>query len=88
MSKSCSKTKCGSSHSKYNPSSSSSYKDLKKSFKGSYVAGLVTGRLVQDAVAVGGLRVPRQGFGSVTSVSSDWMDDPADGMFGLGASIL
>ena len=65
---------CG-SHSKYNPSLSSTYKDLKKSFKGSYVSGGVSGRLVQDAVAIGGLGVKKQGFGSVGGVSSDWMED-------------
>lgn len=82
MAKSCGPV-CG-SHARYKPTSSSSYKDLKTAFQGTYVAGGVSGKLVSDTMALGGLVVQKQTFGAAGSVSSDWTHDPADGMFGLG----
>lgn len=82
MAKTCSSS-CG-THTRYKTTASSTFKDLKKLFRGTYIAGGVKGQLVQDAMSVGGLSVPKQAFGAASQVSSDWTSDPANGMFGLG----
>ena len=50
--------------------------------------GAVTGVLAQDVVAVQGLAVQKQAFGSVTSESDDFNDYPNSGLIGLAFSSI
>lgn len=53
-----------------------------------YTPGFVVGTVVQDSVTIGGLTVPKQDFGSVNAVSTDFLNTPESGILGkYGLSI-
>jgi len=75
---------CG-QHTRFNPTASSTLKDLNKPFSLTYGDGSTTsGDLVQDTVSVGGLAVANQIFGAATKYSSSFQTGPMDGLMGLG----
>ncbi|GBE80703.1 Aspartic protease [Sparassis crispa] len=62
---------------------SNSYQSLGRRFSVTYGEGRVSGTLVQDRVAAGGLVVPTQAFLAVSSESYDFADEPSAGLLGL-----
>lgn len=72
----------------YNPKLSSTSKDLNQTFKIAYGVGGVSGVMYQDTVSVSGFNVQGQAFASCDVLSEDWTNDPADGVLGLGTSII
>ncbi|CCM05069.1 uncharacterized protein FIBRA_07275 [Fibroporia radiculosa] len=67
----------------FHAAQSSSYQNLGQTFSVQYGAGKVSGTLAQDSVAVGALTAPQQVFGAVRAESSDFFDEPSDGLLGL-----
>ncbi|SCV72434.1 BQ2448_3971 [Microbotryum intermedium] len=73
-------------HTKYDPSKSSTSKaDPSKKLSIVYGDGSsTTGLVYQDTVSLAGLTATGQGFGVATGMSSDWANDPMDGLMGMG----
>ncbi|KAI5478796.1 hypothetical protein MNV49_004622 [Pseudohyphozyma bogoriensis] len=82
---SCNSAACN-PHSKYDPSASSTSAQVKsKTLSLRYGDGSSTSGLVYtDTVTMAGLTASAQVLGAATSMSSDWADDPMDGMMGMG----
>ena len=80
----CTSAAC-SPHNKYNPALSSSAKvKAGASLNIEYGDGSSTqGTVYTDTVSVGGMVAPKQTFGVASSMSSDWADDPMDGLMGM-----
>ncbi|KAF8480125.1 acid protease [Russula ochroleuca] len=82
--------KCGSScsgHNLYDPSKSSTAKDLSETFSLAYGDGsTVTGEQFTDVVSIVNLTAKSQTLGAATQYSSGFMSSgfPADGLMGLG----
>lgn len=47
-----------------------------------------TGPVYTDVVSLGGLTAVGQTLGAATGLSSDWRDDPMDGLMGMGYKSL
>ncbi|KAK3839802.1 MAG: aspartic peptidase domain-containing protein [Linnemannia gamsii] len=85
----CSTPACKSKHrTRFNPSSSSTYKKDDRPWKVEYGDGsVVSGHLASEIINVGGVQV-RQTIGLATNVSSQFKNSPEDGIFGLGFGAL
>ncbi|CAH7687083.1 aspartic peptidase A1 [Phakopsora pachyrhizi] len=70
-------------HTYYDPSLSSTSNNLNTTFQIQYGVGGVTGIMYEDRVSVSGYEVKNQAFAGCDILSSDWKDDPADGVLGL-----
>ncbi|KAJ7243582.1 acid protease [Mycena haematopus] len=82
-SSSCKSSTC-SSKSKYKSSSSSTYAKKTGTFTIEYGDGsTVSGPIASDTVTVAKVKVTKQVFSPVTTLSSSFADDPADGILGL-----
>ncbi|KAF9520575.1 hypothetical protein BS47DRAFT_1311535 [Hydnum rufescens UP504] len=74
---------CG-SHTRYNPSASSTSSDLGKTFSLQYGDGsTASGEQFTDTVTVAGLTATNQPLGSATTYSSSLGRQPSDGLMGL-----
>lgn len=73
---------CGNSPS-FEPSSSSSFKNLTTSFTITYGSGAASGDLVQDDVQMAGFSVPGQIFAACNQISSGLLSSPVSGLMGL-----
>ncbi|KAK4051309.1 hypothetical protein OIO90_004790 [Microbotryomycetes sp. JL221] len=73
-------------HSKYDSSQSSTSRTVTGSkLSISYGDGSsTTGDVYKDVVSLAGLTAEGQTFGAATGLSSDWRDDPMDGLMGMG----
>ncbi|KAM0787934.1 hypothetical protein ACM66B_006139 [Microbotryomycetes sp. NB124-2] len=73
-------------HNKYDSTSSSTSQLVPNSkLSISYGDGSsTTGSVYTDTVALAGLVAENQTFGAATGLSSDWKDDPMDGLMGMG----
>ncbi|KAF8604537.1 acid protease [Ceratobasidium sp. AG-I] len=80
---------CG-NHTFLGTQSSSSFKDLAKTFQVTYGTGQVAGDIITDDVTIAGLKLPAHTFGaaSVESVEFSSNDTPFDGLVGLAQSTL
>ncbi|KZP31823.1 aspartic peptidase A1 [Athelia psychrophila] len=80
---------CG-NHTFLGPMSSSSFKELTDTWSITYASGQVTGKLAQDNVAFGDLKLTNHVFGVAHNESSDYSanDIPLDGILGLGRKQL
>ncbi|KAI0313898.1 aspartic peptidase domain-containing protein [Amylostereum chailletii] len=67
----------------FDSSKSSTFSSTGQAFAVTYGSGQVSGKLVEDVVSVAGLTVSSQGFGAVSSESSDFDDQPNDGLIGM-----
>ena len=56
----------------FNPSSSSTFKNLSESFYVEYGSGEAAGYVAQDVVEMAGFSVANQGFGTSSSTSRHW----------------
>ena len=81
--KDCQDVNCGTKRIRYDAGASSTHQDLKHNFTLTYGIGNVEGELVRDVVRLGGFEVNTT-LGQAHQLSSDWKDDPADGILGLG----
>lgn len=84
-SSSCTTTACN-SHSKYNPSTSST-SDLVEDNTLSVQYGdgsTTTGKVYSDDLTIAGLTAHDQEFGVATALSAAFKDDPQDGIMGMG----
>ncbi|KAG9309507.1 aspartic peptidase A1 [Chiua virens] len=82
---------CGSACSgiaEYNPSSSSSFKNLSQSFIIEYGQGAAAGYVAQDVVQMAGFSVSNQGFAVVDETSTGLLTSPVSGLFGLAWETL
>ncbi|KAL8292876.1 hypothetical protein RQP46_000570 [Phenoliferia psychrophenolica] len=72
-------------HTKYDPSHSSTAAAVtQRKLAITYGDGSSTsGSVWTDKVSVGGLTALKQTFGAANSLSSDWQDDPMDGLLGM-----
>lgn len=77
----CNAAACN-THTKYNPSSSSTSTSVPgSSLSITYGDGSSTkGTVWKDTVTVAGITATQQTFGAANSLSSDWQDDPMDGV--------
>ncbi|ORY90691.1 aspartic peptidase domain-containing protein [Leucosporidium creatinivorum] len=77
-------------HTKYDPSASStSFAMTNKTLSITYGDGSsTTGPVYTDVVTLGGLTATGQTLGAATGLSSDWQDDPMDGLMGMGYKSL
>ncbi|GAA5913302.1 hypothetical protein JCM8208_005203 [Rhodotorula glutinis] len=73
-------------HTKYDPSGSTTSKVVAgKSLSVTYGDGSsTTGVVYTDTVAISGLTATKQTFGVATALSSDFANDPYDGLMGMG----
>lgn len=80
---------CG-NHTFLGTQSSTSFKDLGKTFQVTYGTGQVAGDIITDDVVIAGLKLPAHTFGaaSVESVDFSSNDTPFDGLVGLAQSTL
>ncbi|XP_012675128.2 pepsin A-like [Clupea harengus] len=78
----CSSAACNNHH-KFNPSQSSTFRNIGKSLQIQYGTGSMTGFLGTDVVAVGGIQVPHQTFGLSQSEAPFMAHMQADGILGL-----
>ncbi|KAG0292409.1 Type I transmembrane sorting receptor [Linnemannia gamsii] len=86
-SKSC-KAKSCTAHTRYNSSSSSTYRKDGRLWEITYGDGSgASGILASDMVNVGGIQV-RQTIGLATNETEDFATSPEDGLFGLGFSAI
>ncbi|KAH9851624.1 acid protease [Lenzites betulinus] len=77
------------SHKQYSSSRSSTSKSQRGSFSINYGDGSnAQGSVFTDTVSVGGATVTNQYFSGVTSESTEFREDPADGLLGLGLTAL
>ncbi|RPD61879.1 protease [Lentinus tigrinus ALCF2SS1-7] len=77
-------SQCASSKGKYDASASSTGAKKNESFEIRYADGSnATGPVYTDTVTVGGVKATGQYFGAVTSESSNFAQDPIDGVLGL-----
>ncbi|KAI0072652.1 acid protease [Panus rudis PR-1116 ss-1] len=67
----------------FNEEASSTYIKTKQKFKVAYATGNAIGMVAFDTVAMGGLKVQRQGFGAVTVFTDEFNKNPASGLLGL-----
>ncbi|OSX63849.1 hypothetical protein POSPLADRAFT_1054482 [Postia placenta MAD-698-R-SB12] len=67
----------------FNPSSSSTFKDLNKTFSITYDSGEAEGTLAQDTVQMAGFKVTSQTFATVNEVSNNVLSAPVSGLMGL-----
>ena len=81
------------SHKLFDPSKSTTFRNLSHAWHGSFETGsgvdptttwFTSGFLGSDAVSVGGLSVSDQFTFFITNQSSDWAQDPFDGILGMG----
>ncbi|KAM0753709.1 acid protease [Meredithblackwellia eburnea MCA 4105] len=81
---SCTSAACN-THTKYDPSESSTSSAVSgKKLSISYGDGsTTTGTVYKDTVTIAGMTATSQVFGTATSLSSDWQDDPMDGLLGM-----
>ncbi|KAI8996510.1 acid protease [Trametes punicea] len=76
-------------HKTYDPSKSSTSSKKSGSFRISYGDGsTASGTPYTDTVTVGGVEVTNQYLAAVTSESSEFQQDPADGLLGLGFTAI
>ncbi|KAF8556433.1 acid protease [Imleria badia] len=80
-SSSCQSTCAGTGN--YNSAKSSTFKSLDLDFNAVYSIGEAIGTLVEDVVQMAGFTVSNQQFGSVTSTSSNFLQNPVTGLIGL-----
>lgn len=73
---------------KFNTKSSSTYTDAKQTFTIQYGTGNVAGEQGYDTVTVAGQTVKKQKFATAKTVSSDFAQDPADGILGMAFSSI
>ena len=80
---------CG-NHTFLGTTTSSSFKDLGKTFQVTYGTGQVAGNIITDDVVIAGLKLPTHTFGAATveSVEFSSNDTPFDGLVGLAKSTL
>lgn len=80
---------CG-NHNFLGTTTSSSFKDLGKTFQVTYGTGQVAGNIITDDVVIAGLKLPAHTFGAATveSVEFSSNDTPFDGLVGLAKSTL
>ncbi|KAF5391514.1 hypothetical protein D9757_002457 [Collybiopsis confluens] len=87
-SSSCTSSTC-SSKKKYTASKSSTSSKQSGSFSIQYGDGsTVSGPVYEETVTVAGIKVTRQEFSPVTTLSSSFADDPIDGILGLAYPLL
>ncbi|KIJ20642.1 hypothetical protein PAXINDRAFT_165539 [Paxillus involutus ATCC 200175] len=67
----------------FDSSKSSTFQNLTRAFGVTYGSGEVTGTLVEDVVQMAGFAIKNQQFGSVTSTSSNFLQNPVQGLIGL-----
>ncbi|CAO3676308.1 unnamed protein product [Rhizopus stolonifer] len=78
-------TNCGSSQTKYNPSSSSTYAKDGRAWSISYGDGSsASGILGTDTVTLGGLKISKQTIELSKREASSFQSGPSDGLLGLG----
>ncbi|KAG9309477.1 aspartic peptidase domain-containing protein [Chiua virens] len=75
---------CISSDATYNPSSSSSSRNLSEPFSAAYGSGEVAGYLYTDVVQMAGFSVNDQTFGAITHLTDGLVISPVSGLLGLG----
>lgn len=82
----CTADDCGpDARGKYSSKASSSYKTISgKKFDLQYGIGSVSGRFARDTVQFDSLKINKQTIGLANKTSSDWKDDAASGVLGLG----
>lgn len=82
---SCNSAACN-PHTKYDPTKSSTSATVAGAqLSISYGDGSsTTGTVYKDTITIAGLTATGQTFGAADSMSSDWQDDPMDGIFGMG----
>ncbi|KAF8142067.1 aspartic peptidase domain-containing protein [Boletus edulis] len=68
----------------YNSAKSSTFKPLNRGLNITYISGDAIGTLVEDVVQMAGFTVLNQQFGSVTSTSYNFLQNPVMGLIGLG----
>ncbi|XP_010829981.1 PREDICTED: pregnancy-associated glycoprotein 2-like [Bison bison bison] len=79
----CPSSSC-STNSKFNPSQSSTFQDMRRTINLSFGSGRMSGYLGSDIVRIGELFVPWQAFGLSTNLSREAMEyGPYDGILGL-----
>ncbi|KAI0313250.1 aspartic peptidase domain-containing protein, partial [Amylostereum chailletii] len=76
-------TGCDSNAETFNPSSSSSFRDLSTPFSVQYGSGQANGKLGSDSVQIAGLQVTNQSFGVCNSFTTDLVNAPVSGLLGL-----
>ncbi|KAI0295853.1 aspartic peptidase domain-containing protein, partial [Multifurca ochricompacta] len=75
---------CGNCHGRqFSSTSSSTYRLTNQDFSISYGTGQVSGKLARDVVSIAGFTVSDQAFGSVSTESSDFDNQPNDGLIGM-----
>ena len=73
---------------KFDPTSSSTYKNGSTGFSIAYGSGDAQGHLGADTVTLGGFSVQGQTFGVVNTMSAGLVDSPLSGLMGLGFKSL
>ncbi|KAG4438393.1 hypothetical protein IFR05_006099 [Cadophora sp. M221] len=84
MGKSCTSEPC-TVHNTFDPSSSTSFKDISKTFNISYGSGQVAGRLGTDTISLAGMSFAMT-LGIAETTSDDFKSFPIDGILGLSQS--
>ncbi|KAL8293269.1 hypothetical protein RQP46_000963 [Phenoliferia psychrophenolica] len=72
----------------FNESQSSTFLTAGNPFSIQYGSGAVSGKVATDTVSVAGLTVAKQGFGDVTTCSSQFQGSSAGGILGLAFSSI
>ncbi|KAL8280216.1 hypothetical protein RQP46_007330 [Phenoliferia psychrophenolica] len=72
----------------FNETASSTYSTAGAPFAIQYGSGAVSGKVATDTVSVAGLTVASQGFGDVTTCSSQFQGSAAGGILGLAFSSI
>lgn len=73
---------------KFDPTTSTSYKNGTTAFSIAYGSGDARGHLGADTVTLGGFSVQSQTFGVVNSMSDGLLDSPLSGLMGMGFKSL
>jgi len=68
----------------FDPSSSSSFRNLSTAFQITYGSGAARGFLVQDTVQMAGFSIPSQTFALCNQISANLLTSPVSGLLGLG----
>jgi len=69
----------------FNSAKSSTFQGNSSSkFNITYGTGAANGISGSDTVNIGGIQIPKQTFGMATSLTPDFVNDPFDGLWGLG----
>ncbi|KAI9012058.1 rhizopuspepsinogen precursor [Phycomyces nitens] len=80
---------CGSSHKKFNPSKSKTYKKNNSKWEISYGDGSsASGVMAYDTVNLGGISIKNQGIGLAKRESYAFVSDPVDGLLGLAFNTI